>query len=376
MRVIYQCENFLPDVIGGAEVFSAYLLKALQARQHDVLVLTSRPGGLAEEYSTFDGINVRKLDFENVLRARNLTGYARVCAEIDDIVSDFSADVLLLADTARSGFFFLRQRSAKSVPRLLTLHSPLREPGRDTLQNRLMIEADKIVAISRSIAGDVINAVPSAASKLVQITNALPAPPVSPSPLPFAPPRLLFIGRLLNEKGADVAIGAIAHARDRGHHLGLEIAGEGPQRSELESLARSLGLDEHIHFSGWTAPERIPALINTATAVLVPSRWREPFGLVALQAMQMGRPVIASRVGGLPEIVENGVTGLLVAPDDAPAMADAIQEVLRDPEMAARMGAAAQSRARQKFDFNLFVDAYEAAILDIVTLPINRKILL
>ena len=374
MRVVYQCENFLPDVIGGAEVFSAHLLKALQARGHDVLVLTSRPGEqAAEKYSTFDGIDVCKLDFANVLRARDLTGYARMCAGIDSMVSAFSADVLLLADTARSGFFFLRARSAKTLPRLLTLHSPLREPGRDTLQNRLMLEADKVVAISRSVFEDAVDAMPSVASKLVRITNALPASAVPASPLPFAPPRLLFIGRLSTEKAADTAIRATAFARDRGYHFDLEIAGDGPQRSQLQALTRSLDLDDHIHFSGWMAPECIPALINTATAILVPSRWREPFGLVALQAMQMGRPVIASAVGGLPEIVEDGEAGLLVAPDDVPAMAHAILRLLGNPEITTRMGMAAGLRARQKFDFNLLVDAYEAAIVDIVSTPHNAK---
>lgn len=374
MRVVYQCENFLPDVIGGVEVFSAHLLKALQARGHDVLVLTSRPGEqAAEKYSTFDGIDVCKLDFANVLRARDLTGYARMCARIDSMVSVFSSDVLVLADTARSGFFFLRARSAKTLPRLLTLHSPLRGPGRDTLQNRLMLEADKVVAISKSVFEDAVDAMPSVASKLVRITNALPASTVPASPLPFAPPRLLFVGRLSTEKAADTAIRATAFARDRGYHFDLEIAGDGPQRSQLQALTRSLNLDDRIHFSGWTAPQCIPALINMATVILVPSRWREPFGLVALQAMQMGRPVIASAVGGLPEIVEDGEAGLLVAPDDAPAMAHAILRLLGNPEITTRMGMAAALRARQKFDFSLLVDAYEAAIVDIVSTPHNAK---
>jgi glycogen(starch) synthase len=362
LRLAFQSDAFLPAVIGGAEVFALHLLKALQSRGHQVLVLTSggEAGGVVRH--AHEGVDIVKLDFPNVLLARDLAAYARLCAEVGRIVADFEPDALLLSDTGRCGFFFLRRRAAGAVPRLLTLHSPVRPAERDTLQNQLMREADAIVAVSRALHGDVVAAAPWARPKLSAIVNALPMPALAPSLLPTAPPRLLFIGRLVADKGADVAIQALAHARDAGLILDLVVTGDGPERPALQALTRTLGLEEHIAFNGWTQPTDIPALINTATAVLVPSRWREPFGLVALQAAQMGRPVIASAVGGLPEIVEDDETGLLVPADDAQALAQAIIRLTSAPGLAARLGRNARRRAQDVFGFDRLVDDYEAAI--------------
>jgi glycogen(starch) synthase len=137
------------------------------------------------------------------------------------------------------------------------------------------------------------------------------------------------------------------------------MAGDGPDKGMLEALARRLGLAGHVEFPGWVAPDRVASVINMSTLVVMPSRWPEPFGLVALQAAQMGRPVVACRVGGLPAVVEHGRTGLLVPADDEQAMADAIERLLSDPLSVKRMGEHACRQARAKFDFPALVDAYE-----------------
>jgi glycosyltransferase involved in cell wall biosynthesis len=103
--------------------------------------------------------------------------------------------------------------------------------------------------------------------------------------------------------------------------------------------------------------------MNRATAVLMPSRW-EPFGLVALQAAQMARPVIASRIDGLREVVVHGQTGFLVPPEDPAALADAIAGLLGDAEQASAMGRAAQQRARETWPWISHVDAYEELYAD------------
>ncbi|MCO6452451.1 MAG: glycosyltransferase family 4 protein, partial [Caldilineales bacterium] len=128
----------------------------------------------------------------------------------------------------------------------------------------------------------------------------------------------------------------------------------------LRGLARSLGIADAVEFLGWAAPEQIPDLINRSTLVLAPSRWEEPFGLVALEAAQMGRPVIATNVGGLPEIVLHGETGLLVERDDIPGMAAAISELLGQPDRCGAMGGRARLRAAADFGITRMVDAYDS----------------
>ena len=125
-------------------------------------------------------------------------------------------------------------------------------------------------------------------------------------------------------------------------------------------------VDDAVDFRGWVQPQDVPALLNQATLLLVPSRWQEPFGLVALEGMRMARPIVATRVGGLPEIVIPGETGLLVEREDDAGMAEAMLHLLARPTLAVDMGSAGRARARSVFSFTGMVDAYEALYRQLV----------
>ena len=126
----------------------------------------------------------------------------------------------------------------------------------------------------------------------------------------------------------------------------LDVAGRGPLEPALKSYVRELGLGDAVRFLGFVSP--VQKAIEDAAIVVVPSLG-EGFGMVALEAMERARPVIASAVGGLPEIVADGETGLVVAPADADALADAIVALAGDLPRAAEMGAAARARALAEF---------------------------
>ena len=166
-----------------------------------------------------------------------------------------------------------------------------------------------------------------------------------PPPLPGAP-RLAIVGRLIPIKGHDVLLRAVARARERLPGLTLEIAGDGELEQELRATAIRLGLDDAVTFLGRVAP--VDPVLERAEVVVVPS-FGEGFGMVALEAMERGRPVIASAVGGLPEIVDEGRTGLLVPPGDVEALVRAIAELADDPARAAGMGQAGRARALDGF---------------------------
>jgi glycosyltransferase involved in cell wall biosynthesis len=172
---------------------------------------------------------------------------------------------------------------------------------------------------------------------------------IAPGPEPAPPPhepRVVCVGRLVRIKGHEVLLRAFAAAREANPGLALEIVGDGPLRSQLEQQAQRLGVAEHVTFSGWL-PSIAPAF-ERAAVVVVPSLG-EGFGMVALEAAERGRAVIASAVGGLPEIVDDGRTGALVPTADAAALAAAIGELAADPERSARLGAAARERALREF---------------------------
>jgi glycosyltransferase involved in cell wall biosynthesis len=164
-----------------------------------------------------------------------------------------------------------------------------------------------------------------------------------PSPPP-AEPRLAIVGRLIPIKGHGDLLAALERAALP--ELSLEVAGDGPLREELEAEVAGRRLGDTVRFLGRVAPA--DAVFERAALVVVPSHG-EGFGMVALEAMERGRAVIASAVGGLPEIVEDGVTGLLVPAHDPDALAAAIRELATDPARCAAMGAAGRERALTAF---------------------------
>ena len=159
-------------------------------------------------------------------------------------------------------------------------------------------------------------------------------------------PRLLCIGRLIPIKGHLVLLRALAQARLRVPGVQLDVAGRGPLEPALKSYARELGIEDAVRFLGFVAP--VQRAIEQAAIVVVPSIG-EGFGMVALEAMERGRPVIASAVGGLPEIVSSEETGLVVPAGDAEALAEAIVALAGDLERASAMGHAGRARALAEF---------------------------
>jgi glycosyltransferase involved in cell wall biosynthesis len=170
-------------------------------------------------------------------------------------------------------------------------------------------------------------------------------------------PRLLCIGRLIPIKGHLVLLRALAQARSRAPRVTLDVAGRGPLAPALQAYVRELDLGDAVRFLGFVST--IEAAIEDAAIVVVPSLG-EGFGMVALEAMERARPVIASAVGGLPEIVADGETGLVVPPGEADALAEAIVALAGNLPRAAEMGAAGRDRALREFTPERCVERVEA----------------
>ena len=172
------------------------------------------------------------------------------------------------------------------------------------------------------------------------------APRGALAPFPQYTPRLLCVGRLIPIKGHIVLLRAFAMARRAVPGLELEIAGRGPLEPALRALAKELGIADAVRFLGYVNP--IQGAIERSAIVVVPSMG-EGFGMVALEAMERARPVIAASIGGLSELVSHGETGLLVPPGEAEPFARAIVELASDLGRAERMGQAGRARSVEKF---------------------------
>jgi glycosyltransferase involved in cell wall biosynthesis len=173
------------------------------------------------------------------------------------------------------------------------------------------------------------------------------------------PPTVTFAGRLRVEKGVDVLMRAFARVRERVPDARLSIAGAGPAEPALRALIDQLGLADCATLHGQLGGETLERTLDRGWVHAVPSRWPEPFGLTATEAMMRGTAVIASDIGGLAESVVHGATGLRVAAGDENALADALALVLSDRALAERLGDAGRERALTHFTLDVCVARFE-----------------
>ena len=172
--------------------------------------------------------------------------------------------------------------------------------------------------------------------------------------------RVVFAGRVIDAKGASVLIRAASKIDAE-----VVICGDGWRTEAMRRLARRLGVAERVHFRGWLGPEALAEELAEASIVALPSLWPEPFGLVGIEALAAGRPVIASLTGGVGDWLADGVNGLAVQPGDVAGLAQALDELLGDPARQAALGAAGQAMVAARFSPELHVarllEAYRSA---------------
>ena len=370
---------------GGAEVMIVALRDALRSRGHEAILFTSTarplPLPLVSDEQCFGTVS----PLRRVLQAANPHAVAR----LRTVLRDFRPDVVHVK-------MFLTQLSPLVLPLLRPFPSLLHvinynlvcpintktlpdgtpcrhRPGiachaagcmswpgvaRAFVQRRMtsLDGFDRVVANSEWVARRL-------RAEGIRVDEAIPnGVPVRPLRPPLGPtPVIGFAGRLVPKKGVDVLLHAMVLLRKRVPEVRLIVAGDGPERIGLERLAAELGIRDAVDFLGHLAQEQAEHALGAAWVQAVPSRWEEPFGLVAAEAMMRGTAVVASESGGLAEQVEPGATGYLAPAGDAGALARALEQVVRDRDLAERMGASARVRALAELTIDRHVDRVVAA---------------
>ena len=359
MRVLYCIETFLPH-IGGAQVLAYQFVSAMRNRGHEIAIVTSMSTLDQNSESTLDNIPVYRFPFFKVLAERNIVQIAETKKQVSALWKSFHPDLVHLNSTGPDNFFYLQESKAFSTPILVTLHGlPMSSHfDKDDLFHVTLRAASWITIVSEAVLSKARKISPDITSRSSVIYNGLKPPQTRPNLLNFDQPVLLGIGRLFPHKGFDLAVSSFSGIAHRFPMAQLIIAGDGPSRTDLEEQTKCLQLTSRVSFKGWIPPENISELINQATIIIMPSR-REPFGLVALQAGQMARPIVATRVDGLPEVVRHNETGLLVESEDSQAIATAITYLLEHPKQAIQMGQRAKQWVQKAFSFERHLDEYE-----------------
>jgi glycosyltransferase involved in cell wall biosynthesis len=358
-RILFVTQSFWPT-IGGIEVRARLFLPAMIKRGHDCLVLTTRElsDGLTET-DECDGVPIVRLPFSAALRTGDAAGIALLRRRYAALIAEFRPDLVhvFYGGTLPALPLF---GAPSRIPLLASFTSwplPMANAG-ETMLGRLLQRASWVTANSARLVDLLRETMPSIGDRNSVIYSGNPWPTIEPAGLPFGPATILCIGRLVERKGFDLMIRAMPEILRHFPETQLRIAGDGPSMNALRSIVAEVKCDDHVAFTGWIRPDRVSETINDGSFVVIPSRGEEPFASVAIQAMQMARPCIATLCGGMGEAVVNGETGYLAPPEDPAVLARAALTLLGDPRMASAMGYAGRERARTMFGWDRYLDDF------------------
>jgi len=210
---------------------------------------------------------------------------------------------------------------------------------------------DRFIAISHSVRQYLLDDGIESVETIWEPVSARP-----PRPSLLSPPTVAFAGRLVWEKGVDVLLKSFKKLLIYIPEARLILVGEGKQRSSLIKLISDLRISSHVTMTGYLPRSEMEILFDSAWVQVVPSIWVEAFGCVTAEAMIRGTAVVASRIGGLAEIVQHGKTGLLVPPKDVDALTGALNQILQNRELAEQMGREGRKYALKHFNYEEFLD--------------------
>lgn len=362
MRVLLVSNQYAP-VIGGIEVFLRQLAPTLQARGHEVAVLTGMHRDATAPREVLDGVTVFRTDIVRAVTRKDPFAIARCRRAALAAAAEFAPDVIHAHDSGPN----LWAVAVSGLPLLATVHGSTELYAREQLEPiaRQLAKCGWVTGVSQSVADDVIALVPSLAGRVSVVANGVSVPPDPPAAHPGGR-NIVAAGRMVPQKGFDVLLRAFAQIAAHDPDASLRIVGDGPLRSQLEKLAATLGVADRVDMSGAVRHTAMAGVFAAASVVAMPSRL-EGMPLVALEAGLAARPVVATPVQGLGEVVIHGETGLLVPPDDPTALAGAISELLNDSARSSRLGEAARRHVVAHHSLSATAAAFEELYLRVIS---------
>ncbi|MGI4790069.1 MAG: glycosyltransferase family 4 protein [Janthinobacterium lividum] len=374
MNIAIFASAFYPH-FGGVEEACRHLALEYQRRGHRAHIITTRHPSDLPAHETAVGIDVWRFPFEMPrTRPAGLAHFARAFPaerrSIANLLKSLQADIIHVQCVSANGFYALWAAQDTGLPMVVTTQGERTMDAGQLYQKSLaanwtlktlLRRADYITACSQQTLDDIKEfAGFSIESKSRAIYNGIDLDEFDTDKTPYVHPRpyILGIGRIVPQKGFDILIDAysrliyrLASAPD------LIIAGDGPEREKLQAQIDTLGLSERIHLIGRANRTQTVQLFHGCQFFVLPSR-QEPQGIVSLEAMACAKPVVAARVGGVPEIVLDGETGLLFSGGDAVALAHTLEKTICDEDEAKAMGRAGRARAEAHFTWPRIADQY------------------
>jgi phosphatidylinositol alpha-mannosyltransferase len=360
VRVVIVCP-YSWTTPGGVGYHVANLAERLRTRGHEVRVLTPADGevepgvwSVGRSFPVpFNG-SVARLAFGPRVRARVRVALRRARPDVVHVHEPFAPSVGMLALLASKQPCVATFHASAPASRAYRASALALRPLWRKIAVRIAVSEEARRTVER-VFGDGVRVVPNG----IDLDRFAGVPPVDP-----ALEVVLFVGRLERRKGARLLVEAFVEVKKARPAARLVLVGEGAERAACErALPDALRGD--VEFLGRLEPAELARAMGEASVVAAPSLAGESFGIVLLEAMAAGRPVVASRIPGYAAVVRDGVEGVLVPPGDTGALARALTEVLASPERARAMGAAGLARAPE-FDWTRVAAEIERAYADAV----------
>jgi glycogen(starch) synthase len=372
--------------LGGVEELTRQLAHSLRDAGHNVILITNRWPHALPAHETFEGLPLFRLPFYSPIGSlRAALTYpikSRVTHQaITDILVQHDIQLLHLQCISTNALYAARAAKTLHLPLIVSLQGELTMDAshlyqRSHLARRMyqqtLAAADLLTACSadtlaeaESFFGRPFGLRGSVIPNGIRLADFANITPHS-HPRPY----FLAIGRHVPQKGFDTLLQAYANALTKNPNLShdLLLAGDGPSNADLQNLAKSLNLTNRVHFLGRTDRPKTAALFAGCDFFILPSR-HEPQGIVNLEAMAAGKPVIATNVGGVPEIVHHNHNGLLVPPENPETLAAAMLILAADTALRTRLGNQALATAKSH-DWPQITNRYLALYTQLV--PANH----
>jgi glycosyltransferase involved in cell wall biosynthesis len=294
-------------------------------------------------------------------------GYPGTVYRLSRIAEQFRPDIINIHFVGDQALYFLPLLVRSSAAFVTSIHGaeieqyPRQMALRRWMLRHMLRRSDLVLSNSSHLLGQARRIAPGLDAKAAVVGNGVGVPEFPCTSRGISEqPYLFAAGRFVEKKGFDVLIRAMAVVAQRMNDIALKLAGEGPELARCTQLAESLGVADRITFLGGVAHEQVLRLMHGAAVVLVPSR-QEPFGMVVLEAMACGTPVVATRVGGIPEILMPMQEGLLVEPERPGEMARAIERLVHDGALREAMGRRGRAKVLHGFTWDTVAERYEQA---------------
>ncbi|CAB4337762.1 MAG: glycosyltransferase [Actinobacteria bacterium] len=364
MKVVAFVPMYLP-MMGGIEILTSSLAEPLRNKDIELVIATDSLTKLPH-FETINEVDVHRFDFIHALNSGNAHYPLKVLSELSAMLNQLAPDVIHVHSSAAPHTWFVDRWLANhpEKPLLITQHGCLEAQEQLSSVKNIAQRAQHITAVSNAVASSFCEFVGEL--PVTVIPNGVKIPTVEPTDEGRTSPelRIIGIGRLKHQKGFALAIQALAQLKSLGIDCSLTLVGGGAELPAMQQLATEL--DVAVAFAGILDQQDTHRLLSRSSILVVPSRSREGFSLVAAEAAFLGIPSVVSDVGGLPETVIHNQTGLVFPAQEVSQLSQHLAALARDRDLLTRLGAGAQERARAAFNLQECADQY-ASIYERIT---------